>query len=249
MPVTSARRGWPGKRGRKTNSKSNLKVIEVFVSRQGEGLWTGTHSTFVRFGGCNLRCGFCDTRYASWECEKGEDLSPEEIAGLAILYGLPHVVLTGGEPMLDAQIVPLTKLLAERNFDVTVETNGTFDRQVSCALMSISPKLSNSSPADPEKKQWHDLNRFRPDVVRNLVDRYFCQLKFVVDTPADLEEIDRYLSELGPFDLQRVFLMPQAQNVEQMRRKEEWLRHCCQARGYTYSPRMQLEWYGGVRGK
>ena len=226
-----------------------MKIIEVFVSRQGEGLWTGTRSTFIRLGGCNLRCGFCDTRYASWECEKGEDLSPEEITGMALLYNLQHVVLTGGEPMADPQIVPLTKLLAERNFDVTIETNGTFDRQVDCALMSISPKLGNSVPDNPDDRQWHNLNRFRPDVVQNLLRRYFCQLKFVVDSPDDLEEIDRYLSQIGPVDSQRVLLMPQAKNLDQMRRKEEWLRHCCQARGFTYAPRMQLEWYGGVRGK
>ncbi len=226
-----------------------MRVVEYFVSQQGEGLWTGNRSTFIRLGGCNLVCRYCDTRYASWECEPGEDLSPEEIVAVAVLYGVPHVILTGGEPMAFPESVRLTKLLAERNFTVTIETNGTYDLPVHCALMSISPKMKNSAPDDPLLRQRHEHRRFRPEVVQKLMSRYAWQLKFVVDTPADLDEIDQYISEIGPVDRSRVLLMPQAVNIEQMRRKEEWLRHCCQARGFIYAPRMQLEWYSGARGK
>ncbi len=226
-----------------------MRVVEYFASRQGEGLWTGTPSTFIRLGGCNLFCRFCDTPYASWKCEPGLDLSPEEIVGIAVLYGLPHVVLTGGEPMAFPETVRLTKLLAERDFTVTIETNGTCDLPVRCALMSISPKMDNSAPTDPFLRDRHERLRYRPDVVRSLLKRYFSQLKFVVDTPTDLNRIDRYLAELGSFDPHRVFLMPQAVSLEEMRRKEEWIRHSCQVRGFQYSPRMQLEWYDAVRGK
>lgn len=226
-----------------------MKVIEYFASRQGEGLWTGVPSTFIRLGGCNLFCRFCDTTYASWKCEPGADLSPEELVGVALLYGLPHVVLTGGEPMAMSATVRLSKLLAERNFTVTIETNGTCDLPVRCSLMSISPKMENSAPADPLLRDRHERLRYRPDVVRSLMKRYSVQLKFVVDTPKDLREIDRYLAELGPFDRRRVFLMPQAVTLDDMRRKEEWIKHASRLRGFEYSPRMQLEWYGAVRGK
>ena len=226
-----------------------MRVVEYFASRQGEGLWTGTPSTFIRLGGCNLFCRFCDTAYASWKCEPGIDLSPEEIVGIAVLYGLPHVVLTGGEPMAFPAVVRLTKLLAERNFTVTIETNGTYDLPVFCSLMSISPKMKNSVPTDPFLRDRHESLRYRPDVVRSLLRRYSGQLKFVVDTPEDLIEIDSYLAELGRFDPNRVFLMPQAVTLNEMRRKEEWIRHSCQVRGFKYAPRMQLEWYGAARGK
>ena len=226
-----------------------MRVVEYFASRQGEGLWTGTRSTFIRLGGCNLFCRFCDTAYASWKCEAGVDLSPEEIVGIAILYGLPHVVLTGGEPMALGATVRLTRLLAERNFIVTIETNGTCDLPVQCALMSISPKMSNSAPADPLLHDRHETVRFRPDVVRSLLSRYSGQLKFVIDTPEDLGEVDGYLARLGSFDPSCVFLMPQAVTLEEMRGKEEWIRHACRMRGFRYAPRMQLEWYGAVRGK
>ena len=227
-----------------------MKIVEIFVSRQGEGIWTGTKSTFIRVSGCNLRCSFCDTRYASWEMESGGDLSPEELTGLALLYGVSHVVLTGGEPMLFPELVLLTRLLSQRNFTITIETNGTIDLPVTCDLMSISPKMGNSTPDGPlNLRHCHEQNRFRPEVVQNLISRYPSQLKFVVDTPDDLQEIDRYLQQIGPVPPERVLLMPQAVNSEEMRKKSEWILRCCRERGFLYSPRMHLEWYGGVRRK
>jgi 7-carboxy-7-deazaguanine synthase len=232
-----------------TTVTHQMKIVEIFVSRQGEGVWTGTLSTFIRRGGCNLFCSYCDTRYASWESEPGENISPEEITERAILYRVNHVVITGGEPMADPEIVPLSRLLSEQNFIVTIETNGTYDLPVCCALMSISPKMKNSVPSDPRFRYCHEQRRYRPDVVRELLKRYPSQLKFVVDTPDDLEEIDQYLREIGPFDRRNILLMPQSVDLEQMRRKEKWLCHICQSHGFTYAPRMQLEWYGGQRGK
>ena len=129
--------------GQKANG---MRVVEIFQSKQGEGLWTGVTSTFVRTVGCNLHCGFCDTTYASWQSERGVDLAVEEIVGRAILLDNRHVVLTGGEPMIQSETVMLTELLAERKYTVTVETAGTVYLPIKCDLMSISPKLSNSIP-------------------------------------------------------------------------------------------------------
>ncbi len=228
-----------------------MKIVEIFVSRQGEGLWTGMTSTFIRVGGCNLHCSFCDTTYASWDSHEGEELTVEEIVGWGVLYGNQHIVLTGGEPLLFAEMVPITRMLAERNFCVTIETNGTFDLPVACDLISISPKLKNSIPfhLGSSAVQRHESNRFRPEIVRNLIDRYPYQLKFVVNNPEDFEEIEDYLTLLGNYDPQRVLLMPMATTAAVMRSKSEWIIHYCQSRGFTYCPRMQLEWYGGARGK
>ena len=83
-----------------------MKIAEIYGSIQGEGLLTGTPSVFVRASGCNLRCWFCDTPYASWQPE-GDDLGVDEIFEQVKLLGQEHVVLTGGEPMLFAELIPL----------------------------------------------------------------------------------------------------------------------------------------------
>ncbi|MDD3586277.1 MAG: 7-carboxy-7-deazaguanine synthase QueE [Thermoguttaceae bacterium] len=226
-----------------------MRIVEIFLSRQGEGLSTGVESTFIRVGGCNLRCSFCDTPYASWENEEGEDLSVEEIVGRAILFGCRHVVLTGGEPMLYSEMIPLTRQLRQRHLIVTIETAGTLEIPVECDLMSISPKLSNSIPQEASGPilRLHESNRYRPEVVRHLVDHYEYQLKFVVDEPEDLLEVDEYLVHLGAVAADRVLLMPMAIDLATMREKAEWIVAYARKKGYRYCPRMQIEWYGNKR--
>ena len=130
-----------------------MRVAEIFRSVQGEGRLTGTESVFVRTSGCNLRCSYCDTPYASWSPE-GEDLSVDEVAtrveGLAVAASegrrtVGHVVLTGGEPMLFSELIPLCAALRQAGRHVTIETAGTLYLPVECDLMSISPKMSNST--------------------------------------------------------------------------------------------------------
>jgi 7-carboxy-7-deazaguanine synthase len=173
-----------------------LRICEIFQSLQGEGRLTGTPSVFVRSGGCNLRCWYCDTPYASWQPE-GEDLSVEEIVARVEPFPAGHVVLTGGEPMLFAELVPLTAALARLGRHVTIETAGTLYLPVTCDLMSISPKLANSTPPaerDPRWSRRHEQSRRAPEVIRRLIAEYDYQLKFVVDRPADCDEIERYLA-------------------------------------------------------
>ena len=177
-----------------------MRIAEIFRSLQGEGRFTGVESIFVRTAGCNLRCGYCDTPYASWTPE-GEELSVTEILdrveqlrqsprpafidAVSPLFlgegpgvragegsgfrvqdsespnqpgphpnllpkgegtGVYHLVLTGGEPMLFTELVPLAARLRQLGWHITVETAGTLYLPVACDLMSISPKLSNSSP-------------------------------------------------------------------------------------------------------
>jgi len=119
-----------------------MRITELFSSKQGEGLWTGVQSTFVRVAGCHLYCKYCDTKYAFSETD-GRELCVEEIVEKAIMFGNRHVVLTGGEPMLHAELVPLTHQLNRRGFAITIETSGTLELPVRCDLLSVSPKLSN----------------------------------------------------------------------------------------------------------
>ena len=226
-----------------------MQVLEIYQSRQGEGIWTGQPSVFVRFFGCPLRCRFCDTAYARYHEENdvfGAHLAPDEIVGRVLLLDLPHIVLTGGEPMIAPKIVELTKLLKEFDYQITVETSGAFFQPVSCDLMSISPKMRNSVPLDGDLAiiQEHDRERSKPEVVQQLILRYNYQLKFVVDSKDDLREIDEYLSQIHGIVPHRVWLMPQAVELETMYQKAEWIEPFCSEKGYRYCPRMQLVWYG-----
>ena len=109
----------------------------------------GTPSVFVRTSGCNLRCVWCDTPYASWEPE-GKDVALEEILAQVARYRAHYVVVTGGEPMIAPEIVPLSEALRQMGLHVTIETAGTVFAPVDSHLMSISPKLANSTPLDRE---------------------------------------------------------------------------------------------------
>ena len=228
-----------------------MRVAEMFRSIQGEGFLTGTPSVFVRASGCNLRCSFCDTPYASWEPD-GENLSLHEIIAKVVELGEKHVVLTGGEPVLFDEIVPLTAELRRLGRHITIETAGTRFLPVQCDLMSISPKLSNSDPSPKQGGDWaakHRRRRHVPDAIRRLVLDYVCQVKFVVDSLATCREVEQYLAEFPEIDRSRVMLMPQGTDVRTLAERAEWLEPYCAEHGLQFCPRKQIEWFGLTRGK
>jgi 7-carboxy-7-deazaguanine synthase len=290
-----------------------VRVAEIFRSIQGEGRLTGVESLFVRVAGCNLRCRYCDTPYASWSPD-GDDLSVAEIlqrveqlragprpafvekalaeqnrsplslrervrvralansetancklqiANCKLSASSPqslipnpsnvqHVVLTGGEPMLFAELIPLSTALRDRGLHITIETAGTLYLPVACDLMSISPKLSNSAPSLDPDVRWserHERSRHAPEVIRRLVAEYDYQLKFVVDCPADCREVEGYLAEFPEIERGRVMLMPQGIDIETLAEKAAWLAPYCAAHGLAFCPRRQIEWFGAARGR
>jgi 7-carboxy-7-deazaguanine synthase len=227
-----------------------MRIAEIFRSVQGEGLLTGAESVFVRTSGCNLRCWFCDTPYTSWQPE-GSDISNDEIVALVEEWDCRHVVVTGGEPMLWAELIPLCARLREIGRHITIETAGTLYLPAVCDLMSISPKFASSAPPATEHPHWsrrHARERHRPEVVRRLVNEYEYQVKFVIDTPADLDEVMAYLVEVPEIARDRVLLMPQGTGQEALDARAEWLRPYCEAHGLIFCPRKQIEWFGPVRG-
>ena len=227
-----------------------MKVAEIYRSIQGEGLLTGTPSAFVRTSGCNLRCWFCDTPYASWD-PIGEDLSVAETLARVLDHDCPHVVVTGGEPMLWAELVPLTAGLRAEGRHVTIESAGTLDLPVECDLMSISPKLSNSAPPeelDPRWRRRHEAERHKPAVIRGLTERYNYQVKFVIDAPDDCGEVERWLEEFPKINRSRVLLMPQGTTAAELAERAKWLAPHCASEGFVYCPRKQIEWFGLTRG-
>ena len=227
-----------------------MRVAEIYRSIQGEGLLTGTASIFVRTSGCNLRCWFCDTPYASWTPE-GEDWPLDQILAQVRSLAVPNIVVTGGEPMLFAELIPLCQRLKEARCHITIETAGTLYLPVHCDLMSISPKLANSTPSAHRAGNWaarHERTRHSPDVVRRLMSEHPWQLKFVVNTPADCREVEQYLADFPQLDTGRVLLMPQGTDLAELSAKEAWLAPYCREHGLVFCPRKQIEWFGAVRG-
>ena len=227
-----------------------MKIAEIYKSIQGEGLLTGETSVFVRTSGCNLRCWFCDTPYASWKPE-GQDLSVDEIVAQIEEWDCRHVVITGGEPMIYSELIPLCEKLRQRKRHITIETSGTLYLPVSCNLISISPKLSGSTPDVREHPHWsrrHERTRINQKVLRRLMAEHVYQLKFVVDHEEEFAEIDELVSDLQLAQKERILLMPQGITLEELSSRTEWLRPHCEQRGYTFCPRKQIEWFGSVRG-
>ena len=262
-------------------------ISEIYHSRQGEGFLTGTPSVLVRTSGCNLRCGFCDTPFASWKPEGKRLTVPEIVQGVrrTTLTALPpmqrqptgkdspmndfssggfdfsqdknsssqatrHVILTGGEPMMQRDIVELCAALNVAKFHITMETAGTIDHKLDCDLMSISPKLSNSDPEVVRAGEWlekHQQARHRPEVVRQLIQRHQYQLKFVVSHPSDLDEILVYLDAVGDFDPKRVLLMPEGIKQDDLGQREQWLAPLCEQHGFKLCRRLHIAWYGNLR--
>jgi 7-carboxy-7-deazaguanine synthase len=227
-----------------------MRIAEIYKSRQGEGRLTGTESVFVRASGCNLRCWFCDTPYTSWEPE-GDDLSVEEVIRQVEKHDCDHVVITGGEPMLFSELIPLTRQLRAACRHITIETAGTLYLPVECDLMSISPKLANSTPAADRDERWHrrhEHSRHVPEVIRALVREYDYQMKFVVESRGDCADVEKYLADFPEIDRRRVMLMPQGIDRATLARHETWLRPYCEELRLAFCARKQIEWYGHRRG-
>jgi 7-carboxy-7-deazaguanine synthase len=223
-----------------------MKIAEIFYSIQGEGTLAGVPSVFVRTSGCNLRCTWCDTPYTSWE-PQGEERDIESILEEVDRYGAPHVVITGGEPMIAPQIDELTHRLKQH---ITIETAGTVDAHVRCDLMSISPKLANSTPHTREEGRWasqHDRLRYQPEILRRLTQLYPHQLKFVITDPNDLTEVHAIVDSTG-VSKSRVLLMPEGIDSAILAGRSRWLAEICKREGYRFSPRLQIDLWGNRRG-
>lgn len=232
-----------------------MRISEIYRSNQGEGALTGMPSIFVRTSGCNLRCGFCDTPFASWEPE-GHSLSVDQIVQQVLDIAsadtsLKHVVITGGEPMLPVEIITLCQTLKQHSFHITIETAGTVDREIECDLMSVSPKMSNSTPDINRAGQWtekHEQTRCRPNVVAALIGRTDYQVKFVVSTPDDLPEILEFLKDVPAIENEKVLLMPEGVSTDSLLSKVDWLEKICERYGFNLCQRQHIFWYGNQRG-
>lgn len=230
-----------------------MRLSEIFYSIQGEGTLVGVPSVFVRTSGCNLRCRWCDTPYASWKPE-GEDWTIEQILTEVNRHPTRFVVVTGGEPMIAKEMPALLTALREAGKHITIETAGTVAPDgVPCDLASISPKLGNSTPLPGEiEPAWierHERTRLQPDVLRAWCAHYDVQLKFVISSEADVEEAAGVVHSIGlPIAPERILVMPEGISVEALREKSALLVETCKQRGWRFSPRLHVELFGNKRG-
>ena len=227
-----------------------MRVSEIFHSIQGEGRLLGTPSVFIRTAGCNLRCAWCDTPYTSWRPE-GTSWSIEKILARIDKHATPYVVITGGEPLLAEDIEELAAELKRKAKHVTIETAGTVFKPLPGDLISLSPKLANSTPwrkAGGKFARMHEQRRLNIPVVQAFLDRYEYQLKFVVESEDDFAEIAEILGLLKNVEPARVLIMAQGTSRKELGEKAAWIVPLCLRHGYGYTPRLHIELFGNRRG-
>jgi 7-carboxy-7-deazaguanine synthase len=225
-----------------------MKVSEVFYSLQGEGKLTGTPGVFIRLAGCPLHCKWCDTAYARTEAG-AKELTVTEALTEVTKYNCRHIVITGGEPMHSPDLPEFVVKLASPSRHITIETAGmVFTPNLPVQLMSISPKLSSSAPADARMAEEHNRLRLNVEVIRNLMACYEYQLKFVIDREDDLREIKELLAQLPRHAAERVLLMPQARTREELLQKSNMVAEMCKTTGFTFSQRLHVLLWNSRRG-
>lgn len=225
-----------------------LSVVEIFHSLQGEGRLAGVPSVFVRLAGCPLRCRWCDTRYA-WSDSAGRQYEVPELIRSVDQWACRYVVITGGEPLVHADLADVCRRLRAAGKHITIETAGIADpHDLECDLMSISPKMRNSTPDDPKVARLHELRRINLPVLRRLIASYDYQLKFVIDSAEDMGEITQLLADIDDIDPAAVMLMPQAETRRELLDKSPMVAQLCTSTGLAFCQRLHILLWDKKRG-
>ena len=176
-----------------------MLVNEIFASIEGEGLWAGVPTTFIRLYGCNLHCSYCDTRYA---CDGGKSefkhLSIDDILQVVEVFGNKHITLTGGEPLLQKHVYYLVKELIHHGYHVNIETNGSQAVVLYTHYNDITVTMDYKSISSGENEMMllSNLYALRSQDV----------LKFVVGNMEDLEDMHKVIEK---YPLQcHIFISP-----------------------------------------
>ena len=223
---------------------------EIFYSLQGEGASVGVPTVFLRLATCNLTCAWCDTKY-TWDWQNYDydkevmSLPVEEVEKRVLEFGCPHLVITGGEPMMQQKaLASLASSLKRQGFYCEVETNGTLSPQPemveAISQWNVSPKLGNSGVLAERREIPEALRAFR-----GLDNAYF---KFVVAEPADVDEVCE-LVERYDIPRQRVILMPEGTSRKAIESRSNWIAQVCVERGFRFSTRLHILLWGDERGR
>jgi 7-carboxy-7-deazaguanine synthase len=230
-----------------------MRISEIFYSIQGEGTFTGMPSVFIRAAGCNLRCRWCDSKYAARPAQ-GKELTVNEIIKKAARYQTKFYVLTGGEPMMAKGIYELAQRLVDGRKHVTIETAATIPPGgIACSLASLSPKLSNSTPGRDVAsavRRRHETKRLQLNVIRDWIDHYDYQLKFVICSSADIDELIALLGGLErTIPPEKVLLMPEGVNTRAVGKVSDVVVAACKEHGFRFCDRLHIRLFGNTRGR
>lgn len=178
-----------------------LLVNEIFYSIQGESTHSGRPCIFVRLTGCNLRCSYCDTRYAY---EQGVKMELTEIVSRIADYKCPLVEITGGEPLLQSKTPTLIYKLLENGYEVLMETNGSLDISGvdGRCIKIVDIKCPTSGESD--KNDMENLKRLRPKD----------QVKFVIENRIDYEYAKETIDSNCPdFPEEQILFSPVSEGI------------------------------------
>lgn len=232
-----------------------MKVSEVFgPTVQGEGPSTGRRCGFIRLGGCNLECVWCDTPYTwDWKGKNGQrfdpsaelrDMDPETLVAMLTRMNVDMAVITGGEPLVQSSgVADLVSRLNAAGMSVEIETNGT--RPIPAGLtgrrvrFNVSPKLSNSG--EPYEK------RVKPAVLSGFAERADTAFKFVVADQAELGEV-REIVEAAHVHASQVWVMPEGKTPEAVSAGVAAIADAAIRYGWNVTPRLHVIVWGDRRG-
>ena len=221
---------------------------------QGEGPSAGRRCGFLRLGGCNLSCSWCDTPY-TWDWKGTSDegraydprieltsRSPADVLHDLLAMHVDLIVISGGEPLKQQKrIAPLVRELRDRGISVEVETNGTVvpdDELIDLGIrFNVSPKLSHAG--DPEHR------RIKPDALRKLARTPGVAFKFVCRSHDDLDEVAALQRNVG---IDPVWIMPEGKNVTDISRHLAHLSDEVVRRDWNLSTRLHVLAWGDQRG-
>ncbi|MEE9151018.1 MAG: radical SAM protein [Thermoplasmata archaeon] len=185
-----------------------MMINEIFYSLQGEGIQIGVPTTFIRTTGCNLRCSWCDTKYAY---EEGSEKSIKEIMGEVKGFPTNHICITGGEPMLQKDAIKLIEKLGDEGYEVCLETNGSQSVQEipSLDFLMISLDIKCPSSGMHTEMELSNFKLLRPND----------QLKFIIDDLNDYEYAKDIIAGYNP--ICTIIMMPVG--GKELRNLAEWV--------------------------
>ena len=178
------------------------KIAETFSSINGEGVKAGQLAFFIRFTGCNLNCSYCDTKWANEADAPFIHMTAEKILEAAKKSGIKNITVTGGEPLIQEEIIPLLKLLCENNFNVEIETNGAADISEAAGIFPNRPSITLDY-----KLPSSGMEKFMRMENYNFLEKNDT-VKFVSGSISDLEKAAEIISEYNLTDKCHVYLSP-----------------------------------------
>lgn len=212
-----------------------MVLNEVFYSIQGEGANAGKPAIFIRFGNCNLKCKWCDSAY-TWRAGENDNFEaalPELFRMIRNWPKCKHLVITGGEPMLQQDAISAIRHEFP-DYYIEVETNGSQEARCydDVDLFTVSYKTKNSGNAEYELKTRNDK----------------CVYKFVVCSKDDFDEIKHVIARYK-LSADKIYLMPEGTSRSEILKKQAFIKKCCREHGWHFSTRLHILKWGNVRGR